>query len=137
MIGEASRVRFVGHHHHRLSEVVDRLAQEGEQLGAGLRVQRTGRLVGEHDLRSRRQGAGRGDPLLLAAGELGGSVREPVRQTDGVHDGLHPRGVGSSARDLHRQCDVLRGRHRGQQVERLEDEPDPVTSQQRERLVLQ
>ena len=45
--------------------------------------------------------------------------------------------VGLAARDPHRQHDVLRGGHGREQVERLEDEPDPVTSQQRERLVVE
>src|SRR4051794_23303958 len=41
--------RVVGHHHDGLAEGVDRLAHEGEQLGAGLGVQVAGGLVGEDD----------------------------------------------------------------------------------------
>ncbi len=43
-----------------------------EDLLDHLRVQRRGRLVEEHHLGLHREGAGDGDALLLAAGELGG-----------------------------------------------------------------
>ena len=51
-----------------------RPAQEAEHLGAAGAVEVAGRLVGEDDLRPAGQRAGAGDPLLLAAGELGRPV---------------------------------------------------------------
>ena len=46
-------------------------------------------------------------------------------------------GVRLAPGDPHRQHDVLGRGHRREQVERLEDEADPVAAQQRERLVAQ
>jgi len=60
-------VRVVRDHHRRLTERVDRVAQQGEDLAAGARVQVAGRLVGEHHARTRDERAGDGDALLLAA----------------------------------------------------------------------
>ena len=53
------------------------LAQHPQHLLAGLGVQGAGGLVGEHQPAVADEGAGDGDPLLLAAGHL---VREPVGQ---------------------------------------------------------
>ena len=50
---------------------------------------------------------------------------------------LHPRLVRLAAGDADRQHDVLRRRQCRQQVERLEDEADLVTTQQRQRLVVE
>ena len=55
--------------------------QQVDDLLAGLAVEVAGRLVGQDDLRARAQGAGDGDALLLAAGELRremiGAMRQP------------------------------------------------------------
>src|SRR5689334_10478963 len=83
-------VRVVRDHHDGLPEVPDRVAQEPEHLGAGARVEVAGRLVGEDDVRPRDQGAGARDPLLLAAGELGRAVAQPVAEADRVDDGVVP-----------------------------------------------
>src|SRR4051794_16567189 len=93
-VGDGRRVRVVGDHDHGLAEVVDRVAQQAEDLVGGLRVQVAGRLVGEHDRRTVDQRARHGDALLLAAGELGRAVREPVGQADGVDQLVVPLGVG-------------------------------------------
>ena len=74
--------RVVGDHDHRLAELVDRLAQQAQDVGARLRVEVAGRLVGEDDGRFGDQGAGDGDALLLAAGELGGPVGAAVLEAD-------------------------------------------------------
>ena len=58
---------------------VTAVAEEAEQLGARPRVEGTGGLVGEDDLRARGQRPGRGDALLLATGELRGPVAERDR----------------------------------------------------------
>src|SRR5215213_6115634 len=71
-VGVGGGGRIVGDHHHRLAELVDRLAQQRHHAGARLRVEVAGWLVGEDHGRLADQGAGDGDALLLAAGELGG-----------------------------------------------------------------
>src|SRR4051812_24041293 len=80
----------VGDHHDRLAEAVDGPAHEGQQLAAGLGVEVAGRLVGEDDLGSGDEGAGGGDPLLLATGQLGRAVAEAVTQADHVDHGVEP-----------------------------------------------
>ena len=70
------------------------LAHELEDLGAGLRVEVAGRLVGEDDLGLAHERARDGDALLLATRELGRPVGEPVAQADGVDDLVEPLGVG-------------------------------------------
>ena len=60
--------------------------------------------VGPGDERARDR-----DPLLLAAGELGGPVVEPVAETDRLDQLVEPGLVGLLARDRQRQEDVLLG----------------------------
>ena len=69
-VGVRGGDRVVGDHHDGLAELVDGLAHEVEDLGAGLRVEVAGRLVGEDDVGPAGQGPGHGDPLLLAARQL-------------------------------------------------------------------
>ena len=54
--------------------LVDNPAQQCEHLASGTRVQRSGRLVGEHHFWSGDEGPGDRDPLLLTAGQLRGAV---------------------------------------------------------------
>ena len=68
----------VRHHHDGLAQVVHRLAQEAEDLEARARVEVAGRLVREDQLGSRGERPRAGHALLLAAGELRGTVLEPV-----------------------------------------------------------
>ena len=73
-------LRVMRDHDHRLVVALDRLVQQLKDLVARLRVEVPGRLVGEDDGRLRDERARDGDPLLLAAGELGRPVRAPVRR---------------------------------------------------------
>ena len=59
-------------------KLVDRLPQQVEHARSRLRVEVAGRLVGEDDGWARDQRPRDRDPLLLAAGELGGPVGRPV-----------------------------------------------------------
>ena len=133
----AGRDRVVGHHDHGLAELLDGGPEEAEQLGAGPGVEGAGGLVREHDLRTAGECASRGDALLLPAGQLRRTVREPLGEPDRLDDRLDPERVRLATGDLDRQHDVLRRGQRRQQVERLEDEADLVAAQQGERLVLQ
>ena len=78
-----------------------------------------------------------GDALLLAAGELGRLVPEPVAEADGGDELVDPGLVALAPGDGQRQDDVLGRGQRRQQVERLEDEADLVAAQLREGAVLE
>src|SRR5205807_2780277 len=101
------------------------------------------RLVGEDQHRTGGQGAGDGDPLLLAARRLLGSMALQPVQAETVHqrgDALHhrrPAGTAGAATQAERQRDVLRRGEAGDQVEALEDEADAVTPEGGELLVVE
>ena len=57
---------------------------------------------------------------------------EPVGQADDVDDGVPPLRVGLASGDGQGQKDVLASREGWHEVELLEDESDPFTSQQRQ-----
>src|SRR5215203_1151383 len=128
-VGVGGGNRVVGDHHHRLAELVDRLAQQLEDVGAGLGVEVAGGLIGEDHGRFADQGAGDRDPLLLAAGELRGAVGAPVLEADGADELVDPLLVGIAAGDRERQHQVLLGGEDRQQVEELEDEAELVAAQ--------
>ena len=127
-VGAARRRGLVGDHDDRLAELVGGVAHDVEQLGRGVRVELAGRLVGEDDVRARHQGARGGDALLLPAGELAGSVLEPVAEAEGVHDLVQPRPLGVAPGDVERKADVLQRGEGRDQVEGLEDEADALAA---------
>ena len=81
-VGDRGGARLVRDHHDRLAELLDRVTQELEDLGARRRVEVAGRLVREDDVRLRDERTGDRDALLLATGELGGAVREAIAESD-------------------------------------------------------
>ena len=58
-----------------------------------------------------------------------------VLQTDGLDDLIEPRLSGGRAGEIHGERDVLHGRERRHEVERLEDEADPISPQQGQSLL--
>ena len=58
-------------------------------------------------------------------------------EADGLDDLVEPRGVGLAAGEAGGQRDVLRRGERRDEVERLEDEPDPVAAQLGEPAVVE
>ena len=131
-VGVRPRHRVVGDHHHRAPVLVDDLAEQAEHLMSGTGVQRSGWLVGEYHLGPGDQGPGDRDPLLLAAGKLRGTVAQALLQPDPGGDLTHSRASRPAAVQAQRQRDVLGDGERWQQVEGLEDEPDPLTPQDRQ-----
>lgn len=79
MVTALSGCRVVGHHGECLAELVDQLTEQGEHLGAGLRVEGPGRFIGEDDVRAGEQGPGDGDTLALSPGQL---MREVLQASD-------------------------------------------------------
>ena len=129
LVGVRGGDRVVGHHHDGLALAADRLAEQFEDVGGGLGVQRAGRLVGEDHRGPRDQGAGDGDALLLAAGQFARAALVLAAEADAVEDLADGGPVRAAPVELLRQRDVLPDRQRGQQVERLEDEADPLPAQ--------
>ncbi len=96
-----------------------------EDEDAGFGVKSAGRLVAEQDAGALGDGAGNGDTLLLAAGELGremvhaGGEADEVEGFFGLHGGLRDFGNGG---------DVFEGGEAGDEVVELEDETDVETA---------
>ena len=67
VVGVAGGDRVVGDHDHCLAQLVDRLADEGEDLGAGAESRLPVGSSAKIDLRPAGQCPGHRDPLLLAA----------------------------------------------------------------------
>ena len=131
-VGDRGRARVVRDHHGRLAGVLHGLAQELEDLAAGLGVEVAGRLVREDDGRLRDQRAGDRDALLLAARELGRTVAAAILEADRLDQLVAPGLVRVLARDRQRQRDVLLGAQHRQQVEELEDEADVLAAELRQ-----
>ena len=75
------------------------------------------------------------DPLLLAAGELAGQVRQPLAQADQAAGG--PRPSASVGRPFHRNCHIFQRGHGRDQVEGLEDHADILAAERRQAVLVQ
>ena len=106
------------------------LLEQAQDGSGGLGVEGRGGLVTQQYLGGRCQGAGDGDALLLAAGELGrigvGTGFQPDQGQQLVDPGLDLR--LAPARQLQREGDVGEHGAGGQQVEVLEDHADLAAS---------
>ncbi len=128
----------MGDHHDGLAELAHGGAHERQDLGAGARVEVAGRLVGEDDLGAAGERSGDGDPLLLAARELGRAVPQAVRRDRrSSTTWSNHSAIGLAAGEAGGQRDVLGRGERRDEVERLEDEADAVAAQLRELAVVE
>ena len=96
-------------------------------LRVEFRVERSGRLVGEHQLRPVRQRARDRDALPLAAGQRARLVVDPVAEAETLqHRDAAAAHLGGrqAAGKLQRHLDVFIGRQRLEQIVHLEDEAD-------------
>ena len=71
-------VAAVGHDQERCAAHLVQIEEESVDRVARLAVEVAGGFVGEDELGVHDESSGEGDPLLLAARELAGSMREPV-----------------------------------------------------------
>ena len=81
-VAQAGEAGVVGDEHQRRAAVALQREQQVDDLPAGGLVEVAGGLVGHQDRRVGRDGAGDGDALLLAAGELGRVMVQPVAEAD-------------------------------------------------------
>ena len=117
----------MGGHHDDGAAGVD-VAEQLEHPAGGALVEVAGGLVGQEDRGIVHQGAGDGDPLLLAAGKLAGIGPGLAGESHlGQYPG-HPGGDGVAPRagHLQREGHVLLGRPVFQQPEVLEDDAEPA-----------
>jgi hypothetical protein len=77
------------------------------------------------------------NPLLLAAGQLSGTMPQTVGDPERARKLRHPCPVRVTAAQRYRENDVFPGRQRGHQVECLEHKADAFPAQQRDGLVVQ
>ena len=128
-VGVGGAVGVVGDHDDRLADFADRLAQERQHLGRGIRVKVACGLVGEDQVGSADERAGTGHALLLATGHLARSVRQTVADAQLADEVIEPLAIDFRPGEIGWEDDVLFGRECGHEIERLEDETDVIASQ--------
>ena len=130
-------VRVVRDDENRRAERDVQIADEPQNVGAGLRVEIACRLVRQQDRRIHRQRARNGDALALSARQL---VRKMVHARGQLHEveqlaraivDLLPR----PAAQVQRQRHVLDARQARQQIEELKDEAELVPPHRRQPIV--
>ena len=91
------------------AEALVQIADEREDLVAGVRVEVAGRLVGQDDRRVDRQRARDGHPLALAAGQLVRQVIQAMAELDERQQfaGAFVDLLTRPAAQVQRQADVL------------------------------
>ena len=119
------------HQQHGPAFVGDRAQQREDDL-ARLGVEVPGWLVGEDELRVVDQRPRNRQPLLFATRRTVGSRSAASTRPSRFTSSRPRRSAGPRPFSPCRQEDVLETRQLRQQVERLEDEPDPVATERRQ-----
>ena len=128
----------MGDDDHRQPLLLVETSEQRDHVLAGAAVEVAGRLVTHEDRRAVDECPGDRHALLLAAGELGGMVVEPVGEADALErltGTFAPLAGGNPPGIDHRQLDILERRRPCQEVEVLEHEAE-VTIADRGALVL-
>jgi hypothetical protein len=102
--------------------------QKLENVSAVGGVEVAGGLVGEHDGRVQDEGAGEGDALLLAAGELDGVMIHAVTEADAGEELAGAREAIAGGVEFVREEDVFERGERGDELIGLEDEADGLAA---------
>jgi len=116
--------------------LVGEFTEKGEDVGAVFGIEVAGGFVGEDDAGAVNEGAGDGDALLFAAGELRGSGVGAVLDAhafEEVLDAFPALGMGN-ADQLEGEFDVFENGQGGEEVEELEDGADLGASESGETL---
>ena len=118
-------------HHDHGHTALRQILHHVQHLTDHLRVQSTGRLVEQHDLRVHHQGTHNGDSLLLSAGKLAGIGVGPVGQThlcQKLQGLLLCVGLGHPLNAHRGSGEVVHHVHVVEQVELLEHHAHPLTA---------
>ena len=121
---------FVGDHDDGHAELRPEFAEEREDGFAGGGVEIAGWLVGEKNLRAIDEGAGDGDALLFAAGELRGTVAETMREANALERFANAGGALGAIDfgEAKREFDIFFEGHAREKVEGLEDHANGVAT---------
>lgn len=115
-IAQLRQGRIMGDENQRRPATPAQVEQQLDNRAAGGLIQVSGWLVGDKDRWLGRQSAGNCNALLLAPGQLAGVVTQPVTEANRLQlGGGALMGVGGSCK-LKRNCDILKGRHRWDQM---------------------
>src|SRR5215207_3010810 len=114
--GPGGELEIVGDEDQRRAEVPVELRHEVDDRGAGACVEIAGGLVGEEHLGPSAEGAGQGDALLLATGELSGIVVAAVAQAHSLEQLAGARGRRFPS-ELERHLHIFAGGERRNQLE--------------------
>jgi hypothetical protein len=129
-VGYLCGLGIVSDHQHGLVELAGGGAEHLEDGVGVFGVEVAGGLVGEDDRGAGNEGTGDGYTLLLAAGELVGTVLEATVDSEEVSEVVEEGlvegafGTGAEVGDVVGDLDVAHGGEGGQEVETLEDEAD-------------
>jgi len=106
-------------------------AEDFEDVAPADGIEGSGGFVGEEDAGLAGEGAGDGNALFLAAGEVGGVSVALVGEADRFEQfGGGPGGLGHAFEFAH-DADVLFGGEGGEEVEALEDEAEQIAAEGR------
>jgi hypothetical protein len=122
-------VHFMGDQDDGQLQLAVDLGQQLQHRGGGLRVEGAGGLVAKEDFRLGGQGTGDTDPLLLPAGELRRVLARVLGEADPFEQFGHPLidlSTGQLAGQPQRHRHIVGHGLRCQQIEVLEDHPDPL-----------
>ena len=123
-VAAACETAVVRRHDERDAFGCDQIQQQLEDLFAGVRVQRTGGLVGKQDLWTVHQGATERSPLAFPAGEFLNPMSEAMGQSGALRE-LHQACASDGSRRVGgngRNQAVLFEREVGDEIVQLEDE---------------
>jgi len=124
--------RIVGDQHEGCLVLLLPAEQKLNDLRARRFVEIAGWLVGDEDRRMGRERARDGDPLLLAAGQLGGIMVAAIAQADGRELGFGAQKSITCPRKLERHRDVFQRGHGRDEMEGLKDDADIGAAKARE-----
>src|SRR5712692_3954163 len=124
-------VGVVRRHDHRRASSLSEAGEQVDHVGARLRVEVAGRLVGKDHAWLVPESPRDRNALLLAAGEVGRKMRQPVGQPDFREQCLGPRAERRPAQvgRSHGRFDVLERGERRDEIELLEDEAERAETQ--------
>ncbi len=128
-VGEVDHALIVGDDDDRRAAGLGFVFEQLDDLAARFRVQRRGRLVGQHDVGLVNQSPGDSDPLTLAAGQPRRFVVNPVTQFQRTEHRLallvHLAAGLPTGLQFQRHADVLKRGERSEKVVGLENKTQP------------